>query len=76
MEEGAILQEQMDYFTMCNLPGPPGIGIKEETSSIATENVQETSYTTSFASIEDITSLGTDGVSPVSYTHLTLPTKA
>ena len=64
MEEGAILQEQMDYFTMCNLPGPPGIGIKEETSSIATENVQETSYTTSFASIEDITSLGTDGVSP------------
>ena len=39
MEEGKILQEQMDYFTSCNLPGPPGIGT-------------------------------------VSYTHLTLPTKA
>ena len=33
MEEGAILQEHMDYFTSCNLPGPPGIGIKEATSS-------------------------------------------
>ena len=29
MEEGAILQEHMDYFTSCNLPGPPGIGIKD-----------------------------------------------
>ncbi|GIS38637.1 MAG: hypothetical protein Ct9H90mP10_10380 [Actinomycetota bacterium] len=34
MDEGAILQEHMDYFTLCNLPGPPGIGIKEATSSI------------------------------------------
>jgi len=64
MEEGAILQEQMDYFTLCDIPGPPGIGIKQETSSQAVENVQETSYITSFASIEDIKSLGTDGVSP------------
>ncbi len=64
MEEGKILQEQMDYFTSCNLPGPPGIGIKEAASSAATENVQETSYSTSFASIENITSLGEDGVSP------------
>ena len=63
-EEGAILQEQMDYFTSCNIPGPPGIGIKEATSSVATESVQETSYSTSFASIENITSLGEDGVSP------------
>ena len=23
MEEGAILQDHMDYFTSCNLPGPP-----------------------------------------------------
>ena len=64
MEEGKILQEQMDYFTSCNLPGPPGIGIKEAASSAATENVQETYYSTSFASIENITSLGEDGVSP------------
>ena len=64
MEEGKILQEQMDYFTSCNLPGPPGIGIKEVASSAASENVQETSYSTSFASIENITSLGEDGVSP------------
>ena len=64
MEEGKILQEQMDYFTSCNLPGPPGIGIKEAASSAASENVQETSYSTSFASIENITSLGEDGVSP------------
>jgi hypothetical protein len=64
MEEGKILQEQMDYFASCNLPGPPGIGIKEAASSAATENVQETSYSTSFASIENITSLGEDGVSP------------
>ena len=64
MEEGAILQEQMDYFTSCNIPGPPGIGIKEATSSVATESLQETSYSTSFASIENITSLGEDGVSP------------
>ncbi len=64
MEEGKILQEQMDYFASCNLPGPPGIGIKEAASSEATENVQETSYSTSFASIENITSLGEDGVSP------------
>ena len=64
MEEGKILQEQMDYFASCNLPGPPGIGIKEAASSVATENVQETSYSTSFASIENITSLGEDGVSP------------
>ena len=26
----------------CNLPGPPGIGIKEVASSAASENVQET----------------------------------
>ena len=64
MEEGKILQEQMDYFTSCNVPGPPGIGIKEATSSISTESIQETSYSTSFASIENITSLGEDGVSP------------
>ena len=64
MEEGKILQEQMDYFTSCNLPGPPGIGIKEVASSAASEKVQETSYSTSFASIENITSLGEDGVSP------------
>ena len=64
MEEGKILQEQMDYFTSCNLPGPPGIGIKEATSSVATESLQETSYSTSFASIENIRSLGEDGVSP------------
>ena len=64
MEEGKILQEQMDYFTACNLPGPPGIGIKEATSSVATESLQETSYSTSFASIENIRSLGEDGVSP------------
>ena len=64
MEEGKILQEQMDYFTSCNISGPPGIGIKEPVSSAATENVQETSYSTSFASIENITSLGEDGVSP------------
>ena len=64
MEEGKILQEQMDYFASCNLPGPPGIGIKEAASSAATENVQEPSYATSFASIENITSLGEDGVSP------------
>jgi len=63
-EEGAILQEQMDYFTSCNIPGPPGIGIKESTSSVATETPQETSYSTSFASIENIRSLGEDGVSP------------
>jgi len=64
MEEGKILQEQMDYFTSCNVPGPPGIGIKEATSSISTESIQETSYSNSFASIENITSLGEDGVSP------------
>ena len=64
MEEGKILQEQMDYFTSCNLPGPPGIGIKEVASTAATDNVQETSYSTSFASIENIRSLGEDGVSP------------
>ena len=64
MEEGAILQEHMDYFTSCNLPGPPGIGIKEETSSNDTETVQETYYATSFASIENIRSLDEDGVSP------------
>ncbi len=63
-EEGAILQEQMDYFTSCNIPGPPGIGIKESTSSVPTETPQETSYSTSFASIENIRSLGEDGVSP------------
>ena len=64
MEEGAILQEHMDYFTSCNLPGPPGIGIKEETSSNDTETVQETYYATSFASFENIRSLDEDGVSP------------
>ncbi len=64
MEEGAILQEQMDYFTLCNLPGPPGIGIKEEKTSLAADSLQDDSYTTYFASIENITSLGTDGVSP------------
>ena len=64
MDEGAILQEHMDYFTSCNLPGPPGIGIKEATSSNDTEIVQETSYTTSFASVENIRSLDEDGVSP------------
>ena len=57
MEEGAILQEHMDYFTSCNLPGPPGIGIKEETSPNDTESAQETYYTTSFASVENIRSL-------------------
>ena len=64
MEEGAILQEHMDYFTSCNLPGPPGIGIKEATSSNDTEIVQETYYATSFASVENIRSLDEDGVSP------------
>ncbi len=64
IEEGAILQEQMDYFTLCNLPGPPGIGIKEENTSLAADSLQDDSYTTYFASIENITSLGTDGVSP------------
>ena len=64
MEEGAILQDHMDYFTSCNLPGPPGIGIKEETSSNDTEDVQETYYATSFASGENIRSLDKDGVSP------------
>ena len=64
MEEGAILQEHMDYFTSCNLPGPPGIGIKEATSSNDNEIVQETYYATSFASVENIRSLDEDGVSP------------
>ena len=64
MEEGAILQEHMDYFTSCNLPGPPGIGIKEATSSNDTEIAQETYYATSFASGENIRSLDEDGVSP------------
>ena len=64
MEEGAILQEHMDYFTSCNLPGPPGIGIKEENSSNDTESVQDTYYATSFASVENIRSLDEDGVSP------------
>ena len=64
MEEGAILQDHMDYFTSCNLPGPPGIGIKEETSSNDTEITQETYYVTSFASVENIRSLDEDGVSP------------
>ena len=64
MEEGAILQEHMDYFASCNLPGPPGIGIKEATSSNDTESVQETYYTTSFASIKNIRFLDKDGVSP------------
>ena len=64
MDEGAILQEHMDYFTSCNLPGPPGIGIKEATSSIESEIVQETYYVTSFASVENIRSLDEDGVSP------------
>ena len=64
MEEGAILQDHMDYFTSCNLPGPPGIGIKEETSPNDTESAQETYYTTSFASVENIRSLDKDGVSP------------
>ena len=64
MEEGAILQDHMDYFKSCNLPGPPGIGIKEETSSNDTEIVQETYYATSFASVENIRSLDKDGVSP------------
>ena len=64
MDEGAILQEHMDYFTSCNLPGPPGIGIKEATSSNDTEIVQETYYATSFASVENIRSLDVDGVSP------------
>ena len=64
MEEGAILQEHMDYFTSCNLPGPPGIGIKEENSSNDTESFQDTYYATSFASVENIRSLDEDGVSP------------
>ena len=64
MNEGAILQEHMDYFTSCNLPGPPGIGIKEATSSIDSEIVQETYYVTSFASVENIRSLDENGVSP------------
>ena len=64
MDEGAILQEHMDYFTSCNLPGPPGIGIKEATSSNDNEIVQETYYATSFASVENIRSLDEDGVSP------------
>ena len=64
IEEGAILQEQMDYFTLCNLPGPPGIGIKEENTSLVADSLQDDSYTTYFASIENIRSLGTDGVSP------------
>ena len=64
MEEGAILQEHMDYFTSCNLPGPPGIGIKEATSSNDNEIVQETYYATSFASVENIRSMDKDGVSP------------
>ena len=64
MEEGAILQEHMDYFTSCNLPGPPGIGIKEAPSSNDNEIVQETYYATSFASVENIRSLDEDGVSP------------
>ena len=64
MEEGAILQEHMDYFTSCNLPGPPGIGIKEENSSNDTESVQDTYYATSYASVENIRSLDEDGVSP------------
>ena len=64
MEEGAILQEHMDYFTSCKLPGPPGIGIKKENSSNDTESAQDTYYSTSFASVENIRSLDEDGVSP------------
>ena len=33
MQEGAIFQQQMDYFTNCNIPSPPGIGIKEALNS-------------------------------------------
>ena len=38
MNEGMIIQEHYDYFTSCNIPTPPGIGIKEEFSAeIASE---------------------------------------
>ena len=60
MNDAAILQEQMDYFTACNIPSPPNIVIKE----VNYANPQETSYKTAFASIENLTSLGKEGVSP------------
>ncbi len=60
MNDAAILQEQMDYFTACNIPSPPNIVIKE----VNYANPQETSYETTFASIQNLTSLGKEGVSP------------
>ena len=67
MNSGMILQEHYDYFTSCNIPPPPGIGIKEDNTSLVTAETfedQDTSYSTSFASLENITSLGQEGVSP------------
>ena len=65
MNEGMIIQEHYDYFTSCNIPTPPGIGIKEGISAeIASETPRETSYSTSFASVENLESIETSGVSP------------
>ena len=58
--DAAILQEQMEYFRTCKIPPPPGVVVKE----INYASPQETSYSTSFASIENLTSLDKDGVSP------------
>jgi len=64
-DEGAITKEQNNFFSECNIPSPPGLPIKDTNSSANISNEpQASSYQTSFASIENITSLEMSGVSP------------
>ena len=64
MQEGAILQQQMDYFTNCNIPSPPGIGIKEAPNPDESNSSDSTSNIGSLAKIENLTSLEFFGTSP------------
>ena len=64
MQEGAILQQQMDYFTNCNIPPPPGIGIKEAPNPDESNSSDSTSNMGSLVKIENLTSLEFFGTSP------------
>lgn len=64
MQDGAILQQQMDYFINCNIPTPPGIGIKEALNSDESNSYNSTSNNDSLAKIQNLQSLEFFGTSP------------
>ena len=64
IQEGAIFQQQMDYFTNCNIPSPPGIGIKEAVNSAENNSYNSTSDKDSLAKIQNLQSLEFFGTSP------------